>query len=93
DINRHLIAPCALHHAVDARFAASSFAKHAFDEAGETHGPRSTARRSPRKAEKRAAYVLNLTVPPRLVDNCLEPAKGAVHLRARRGLAPAMFQC
>ncbi|KAJ6572598.1 hypothetical protein B0H10DRAFT_2237504 [Mycena sp. CBHHK59/15] len=69
--------PCALHHAVDARFAASSFAKHAFDEAGETHGPRSTARRSPRKAEQRAAYVLNLTVPPRLVDNCLEPAKGA----------------
>lgn len=63
----------------------------ALDEEGETSLPRSSKyfrrsnlrnywrslglRRSPRKAEKRPIYVLNLTVPPEEVDNCLEPAK------------------
>ena len=42
------------------------------------------ARRSPRKSEKKPVYVLSLTVPPRQVDNCLEPAKAAVHLQVRR---------
>ncbi|KAJ7682423.1 hypothetical protein DFH06DRAFT_1161036 [Mycena polygramma] len=79
-INRHPVSFCELHHAIDARFASSSFAKHAFDEAGET-SLRSTVRRSPRKSEKRPVYVLNLSVPPEQVDNCLEPAKAAVHLR------------
>lgn len=31
-------------------------------------------------------YVLNLTVPPRQVDNRLEPAKAAVHLQVRRSV-------
>ncbi|KAJ7437811.1 hypothetical protein B0H11DRAFT_1829727 [Mycena galericulata] len=79
-INQHPISFCELHHAIESRFASSSFAKHAFDEAGETN-LRSTIRRSPRKAEKKAVYVLNLTVPPQQIDNCLEPAKAAVHLR------------
>ncbi|KAJ6466703.1 hypothetical protein C8R47DRAFT_1179968 [Mycena vitilis] len=79
-INRHPVSFCELHQAIDARFASSSFAKHAFDEAGET-SLRSTVRRSPRKSEKRPVYVLNLSVPPGQVDNCLEPAKAAVHLR------------
>jgi hypothetical protein len=39
------------------------------------------ARRSPRKAEKSIVYVLNLTVPPSQVDNCLEPSKSSAHLR------------
>jgi len=38
-------------------------------------------RRSPRKTEKKPVYVLNLSIPPRHVDNCLEPAKAAVHLQ------------
>ncbi|KAF8897803.1 hypothetical protein BD779DRAFT_1465906 [Infundibulicybe gibba] len=33
------------------------------------------ARRSPRRTEKKPVYVLNLTVPPQDIDNCLEPAK------------------
>ncbi|KAF7290914.1 Mismatch repair-related protein [Mycena chlorophos] len=79
-INRHPISPCELHHAIDLRFAASSFSKHAYEEEGETK-LRSTTRRSPRKTEKRAVYVLNITVPPQDMDNCLEPAKAVVHLR------------
>lgn len=40
-------------------------------------------RRSPRKTEKKPVYVLDLIIPPRQVDNCLEPAKSAVHLQVR----------
>ncbi|KAJ7068645.1 hypothetical protein C8F01DRAFT_1050970 [Mycena amicta] len=79
-INRHPMAPCDLHHVIDDRFASSSFSKHAYEEEGET-SIRSTTRRSPRKTEKRAVYVLNITVPPQNIDNCLEPAKAVVHLR------------
>ncbi|KAJ7734007.1 hypothetical protein DFH07DRAFT_130235 [Mycena maculata] len=79
-VNRHPITFCELHHAIESRFASSSFAKHALDEAGET-SLRSTTRRSPRKAEKKPVYVLKLTVPSQQIDNCLEPAKAAVHFR------------
>ncbi|KAJ7044715.1 hypothetical protein C8F04DRAFT_1069288 [Mycena alexandri] len=79
-INRHPISFCELHHAIDSRFASSSFGKHAFDDSGET-SVRSTVRRSPRKTEKKPVYVLDLSVPPQQIDNCLEPAKAAVHLR------------
>ncbi|KAJ7693965.1 hypothetical protein B0H17DRAFT_1058803 [Mycena rosella] len=85
-INRHPLSFCELHHAIESRFAASSFAKHAFDDAGET-SLRSTVRRSPRKAEKKAVYVLNLTVPSAELDNCLEPAKAVVHLRNKSSVA------
>lgn len=84
-INRHPISPCELHHVLESCFSASSFAKHAFDEAGET-SLRSAVRRSPRKAEKKPVYVLNLTVPPEELDNCLEPAKAVVHLRNKGGI-------
>lgn len=40
-------------------------------------------RRSPKKSDKKPVYVLDITVPPREVDNCLEPAKAAVHLQVR----------
>ncbi|KAJ7639214.1 hypothetical protein FB45DRAFT_904999 [Roridomyces roridus] len=84
-INRHPISPCDLHHAIESKFDSSSFAKHAFDEEGET-SLRSSVRRSPRKAEKKPVYVLNLTVPPQQVDNCLEPAKASVHLRDKNAI-------
>jgi hypothetical protein len=32
-------------------------------------------RRSPRKAERRPIYVLNIHLPPSELDNCLEPTK------------------
>ncbi|KIJ20390.1 hypothetical protein PAXINDRAFT_108421 [Paxillus involutus ATCC 200175] len=78
-INRHLLSFCDLHRLIDNRFAASTFAKHAYDEDGET-SLRSSARRSPRKGEKKPIYVLNLIIPVRHIDNCLEPAKSAVQL-------------
>ncbi|CAK5275342.1 unnamed protein product [Mycena citricolor] len=86
-INRHPITFCELHRTIDHQFNSSSFAKHAFDENGET-SERSTAatRRSPRKAEKKPVYVLDITVPSQDLDNCLEPAKAAVHLRNKAGV-------
>lgn len=42
---------------------------------------KSTAtRRSPRKGEKRAIYVLNLALSRRMVDSTLEPSKKSVYL-------------
>jgi len=46
-----------------------------FGLCGCSHSP--GVRRSPRKGEKRPIYALNLTIPPRNIDNCLEPAKTA----------------
>ncbi|KAK0461814.1 uncharacterized protein EV420DRAFT_1305145 [Desarmillaria tabescens] len=79
-VNKHPIDVGDLHRLIDAKFAASTFAKHAYDETGET-SLRPTSRRSPRKSEKKPVYVLNLAVPPSEVDNCLEPAKGDLHFR------------
>ncbi|KAH0839814.1 hypothetical protein J3R83DRAFT_760 [Lanmaoa asiatica] len=79
DINRHPISFCDLHRLIDNRFAASTFAKHAYDEGGET-SLRPSARRSPRKGEKKPVYVLNLIIPVRHIDNCLEPSKSTVEL-------------
>ncbi|KAL1946475.1 hypothetical protein VTO73DRAFT_14579 [Trametes versicolor] len=62
------------------RTAADSFSQ-ALEELGKTNDLTSSVRRSPRKAEKKAVYVLNLTIPPRFVDNCIEPAKAAVQLQ------------
>ena len=38
-------------------------------------------RRSPRKIEKKPIYVINVSVAPEDVDNCIEPTKSVVHLR------------
>ncbi|KAG1847262.1 hypothetical protein C8R48DRAFT_555342, partial [Suillus tomentosus] len=79
DINKHPISFCDLHRLIDNKFSNSTFMKHAYDEGGET-SLRSLVRRSPRKGEKKAIYVLNLVIPTRLIDNCLEPAKSAVQI-------------
>lgn len=78
-INKHPISFCDLHRLIDNKFSNSTFMKHAYDEGGET-SLRSSVRRSPRKGEKKAIYVLNLVIPTRLIDNCLEPAKSAVQI-------------
>ncbi|KAG2152494.1 hypothetical protein BD769DRAFT_1405591 [Suillus cothurnatus] len=78
-INKHPISFCDLHRLIDSKFSNSTFIKHAYDEGGETN-LRSSVRRSPRKGEKKAIYVLNLVIPTRLIDNCLEPAKSAVQI-------------
>ena len=36
----------------------------------------------PKKGEKKPAYVLNITIPPILVDNYVEPSKSAVNIQA-----------
>ena len=38
-------------------------------------------RRSPRKIEKKAVYVLNLSIAQEGVDNCLDPSKSVIQLR------------
>ncbi|KAK1231155.1 DNA mismatch repair protein [Marasmius sp. AFHP31] len=79
-VNRHPIEQSDLQRIVESRFASSSFAKHAYDESGES-SLRPSTRRSPRKAEKKAVYVLNLIVPPDKVDNLFEPKKSVIQLR------------
>ena len=37
--------------------------------------------RSPRKSERHPVYVLNLSISPQDLDNCLEPAKASVQLQ------------
>uniref|UniRef100_A0A0W0GAP6 MutL C-terminal dimerisation domain-containing protein n=1 Tax=Moniliophthora roreri TaxID=221103 RepID=A0A0W0GAP6_MONRR len=78
-INRHPVEHGELQRIIESRFTLSTFSKHAFEESGET-SLRSSTRRSPRKAEKKPVYVLNLAIPPDKIDNLLEPAKGAVHI-------------
>ncbi|KAH7916257.1 hypothetical protein BJ138DRAFT_1139943 [Hygrophoropsis aurantiaca] len=85
-INRHSISYCDLHRIVDNRFSSSSFMKNAYNEDGET-SLRSSVRRSPRKGERKPIYVLNLNIPPRHIDNCLEPAKATVQLENKNVVA------
>ncbi|KAH8118722.1 hypothetical protein DFH11DRAFT_695793 [Phellopilus nigrolimitatus] len=86
-VNRHILDPCHLHRLIDQKFASSSFSKHAFDESGESISPRPGTRRSPRKGERRPIYALNLTIPPREIDNCLDPEKAAVHFQNQDAVA------
>ncbi|KAL1708554.1 hypothetical protein EV121DRAFT_287423 [Schizophyllum commune] len=86
DVNRHPLALSDMHRLIDQRFASSSFGKHALDEDGQNDLPLATVRRSPRKSEKRPVYVLNITVPPHQIDNCLEPAKAEVNFEDRRSV-------
>ncbi|KAJ3528608.1 hypothetical protein NM688_g7975 [Phlebia brevispora] len=80
-VNRHLLAPCELHRIIDTLFASSSFARDALDEYMQSSQPLYATRRSPKKPDKKPIYVLNITIPPQQVDNCLEPAKTAVQLQ------------
>ncbi|CAL1700488.1 unnamed protein product [Somion occarium] len=77
-LNRHPLSASDLHRVIEQKFASSSFAKNALDEYGDAYP--SALLHSPRKTEKKPIYVLNITVPPSQVDNCLEPAKSAVYL-------------
>ncbi|KAJ4479232.1 hypothetical protein J3R30DRAFT_3289200 [Lentinula aciculospora] len=86
-VNRHPISSGDMHRIIDTKFAASSFAKNAFDEIGATQLTCSATRRSPRKTERRPVYVLNLLVPPHQIDNLLEPAKGTLHFQNRSAVA------
>ncbi|KAI0660771.1 hypothetical protein C8Q70DRAFT_972342 [Cubamyces menziesii] len=80
-VNKHPLSTCDFHRDIEAMFTRSSFGKNAYDELGKAAVSKSALRRSPRKTEKKPVYVLNISIPPRFVDNCVEPAKAAVHLQ------------
>ncbi|TFK85447.1 hypothetical protein K466DRAFT_494735 [Polyporus arcularius HHB13444] len=84
-VNRHPLDACELYRSIDSIFARSSFSKHVrflLTIATRTHTQVSLDhRRSPRKTEKKPVYVLNITIPPQHVDNCIEPSKASVHLQ------------
>ncbi|KAF9057913.1 hypothetical protein BJ165DRAFT_1379790 [Panaeolus papilionaceus] len=82
-INRHPISQCDLHRVIDQQFSTSSFGKNALDELGEKDLPRSLIRRSPRKVEKKPAYVLNISIPADDVDNCVDPTKHIVQIKRK----------
>ncbi|KZT24590.1 hypothetical protein NEOLEDRAFT_1170128 [Neolentinus lepideus HHB14362 ss-1] len=86
-VNRHILAVCDLHRTIDNEFAASTFMKHAYEEDGEADTSLQATRRSPRKVERRPVYVLNLTIPPKDMDNCLEPAKASIQLKETHAVA------
>ncbi|KAF9481858.1 hypothetical protein BDN70DRAFT_930536 [Pholiota conissans] len=80
-VNRHPVINSDLVREIDQLFASSSFGKNALDEERNNSLPRSTIRRSPRKSEKKPVYVLNISIAPEQVDNCLEPTKSTIQLR------------
>jgi len=51
-----------------------------------------TVRSSPRKIEKKPAYVLNILVPPDEVDNSFNPVKSIVLLKVCRVAAHCLSQ-
>ncbi|GJJ07218.1 hypothetical protein Clacol_001418 [Clathrus columnatus] len=78
-LNRQLLSPCELHRIIDAKFASSLFGRYAVD--GNADAPTKLVRRSPRKNERRPVYLLSIILPPRSVDNCVEPAKASVNVK------------
>ncbi|KAI0282276.1 hypothetical protein BGY98DRAFT_955130 [Russula aff. rugulosa BPL654] len=79
-INRHPLSPShLLHRNIDQAFSNSSFSKNASCPDVTDHSPRHI-RRSPRKLDRKPIYVLSLTVPPKDIDNCLEPGKSLIHV-------------
>ncbi|TBU47222.1 hypothetical protein BD309DRAFT_856433 [Dichomitus squalens] len=81
-INRHPLETCSLHRSVEGIFARTSFYKHVRRQTILMLAHlRLAVGRSPRKVEKKPVYVLNLTIPPRFIDNTVEPSKAAVQLQ------------
>lgn len=78
-VNNRLLEPCDLHYVIDSIFSRSTFGKNAFEDDGFTTA-RQTARRSPRKNEKRPVYVLQLTLANETIDILLDPSKRSVYL-------------
>lgn len=85
-INKHPVSHCDIRRLIDTSFGSSSFSKNGLDEDGDSSYPRPTTRRSPRKTEKKAVYVLNVTLPPDHVDNIIEPSKTSVQFQNRASI-------
>lgn len=79
-LNRQLLSFCDLHKIIDARLSSSSFGRNA-SETDASVSTKRVLRRSPRKNERRLVYLLSITLPSHMVDNCLEPAKASVNVK------------
>ncbi|KAF5333492.1 hypothetical protein D9611_002521 [Ephemerocybe angulata] len=106
-VNRHPLESSDLHRMVNSCFSRSSFGRTALNEDGEADFPTAGSlntvyqapwlteyqgtRRSPRKAEKRPIFVLNINVPPSRVDNCLEPGKSSVVIKDQDSIERLLF--
>ncbi|KAF8265139.1 hypothetical protein EI94DRAFT_1590032 [Lactarius quietus] len=72
DINRHPLSPSHhLHRSINHAFAYSSFSRLVWAHC---------SRRSPHKLDRKPIYALSLMIPPKDIDNCLEPGKSLIHV-------------
>ncbi|KAH7343537.1 hypothetical protein B0J17DRAFT_642776 [Rhizoctonia solani] len=80
-VNRHPMVFGEIQRAIEQKFAASGFGRLAQGRDGyDSHLP-PRAHRSPKKVERKPAYVLNLNISPAQVDNFLEPAKSMIRFQ------------
>ncbi|KAF8505939.1 hypothetical protein F5888DRAFT_1604331 [Russula emetica] len=80
-INRHPLSPShLLHRNIDQAFSNSSFSKIVRMGIFSRNTLMTAGVRSPRKLDRKPIYVLSLTVPPKDIDNCLEPGKSMIHV-------------
>ncbi|KAH9076998.1 hypothetical protein EDB83DRAFT_2217806 [Lactarius deliciosus] len=71
-INRHPLSPSHhLHRNINHAFTYSSFSRRVRAQC---------SRRSPHKLDRKPIYALSLTIPPKDIDNCLEPGKSLIHV-------------
>lgn len=56
-----------------------------------SHWHYAAVRRSPRKIEKKPIYVINISIAPEDVDNCIDPTKSVVHLRVSNSSAHLIY--
>ncbi|KAG8953668.1 DNA mismatch repair protein [Tulasnella sp. 424] len=74
---------CELHRLIDGLFACSNFAKQQQDGLeGDSYG----SRYSPRKAEWKPVYCLNLHIPREAADVCLDPDKRSILFQDRQAV-------
>ncbi|CAE7079576.1 unnamed protein product [Rhizoctonia solani] len=80
-INRHPMVFGEIQRAIEQKFAVSAFGRLAQGgDEYDSHLPPHTLR-SPKKADRKPVYVLNLGISPAHVDNFLEPAKSMVQFQ------------
>ncbi|KAH9061004.1 hypothetical protein EDB87DRAFT_1613192 [Lactarius vividus] len=79
-INRHPLSPSHhLHRNINHAFTYSSFSRRVSSSDATDHS-RLRSRRSPHKLDRKPIYALSLTIPPKDIDNCLEPGKSLIHV-------------
>ncbi|KAI9447862.1 hypothetical protein H4582DRAFT_2093146 [Lactarius indigo] len=79
-INRHPLFPSHhLHRSINHAFTYSSFSRRVSSTDATDHF-RQRSRRSPHKHDRKPIYALSLTIPPKDIDNCLEPGKSSIHV-------------